>query len=409
MQIVPNDSKIEQLSSEVKQIKAWFDSNAHTSNLVNCTSGKKLQPRWDRSRDDGDRFEFDIFEDGKISLPKLSGTGLKSGRMKFISKKKNDNGNGNAVGQGVFVSYIPFQSFVGDITKISTTTFRPLKFDGLILFYESNGCLTNGYRIQKGIVMTKLEAGQSGQLSTRCGGGCWDYFSQYYTLVVGGGSCSTTASGTGPVTTICDPPCAVSSGSYDSGFGNTGNNSSGPTNDPIYNDYLTQMTIDAFQRLCQATFVFQTVQGENNGPNGNTTRLEAGMRNDGIRISIPGTTVPVSFGFNYTTFGVPLISPSFPNGITPAQASQLSSNAVNLAVTQIQQRAMMGTIATDAPTLSLNFWGQVNINMANQLGSPVSGTYTQQSNSAVYYITPNAVNPQLTIIYNVPITGPLCN
>jgi hypothetical protein len=407
VQIAPNDSKTNQLGSEILEIKSSFENNAHSSNLVNCTAGKKLQPRWDRSRDDGDRFEFDIFEDGKISLPKLSGTGLKSGRMKFISKKKNGNGNGNAVGQGVFVSYIPFQSFEGDITKVSTTTFRQMNFDGLIIFYEPNGCPSNGYRIQKGVVQTKLEARQSGQLSSRCGSGCWDYYSQYYTLAVGGGSCTTTASGTGPVTTICDPPCNVgSSGSYDSGLGSSSTSSSGPANDPVYIDYLAQLTINAIHRICPNTFAFRTVTDPQ--PNGRGTHLAGGMRTDGLRFVNSTNTQSIPVGFSYVTFFLP---PT----LTNQQAAQMTANAINLAFTQTQQEISIPSATPlanqSSDTVGERFWSHFDNNIANALGQPTYtiGLYSQnryftRSSSFMTLTNPNGQPPQISwTTYNVPI------
>ena len=249
MQVTPSDTGTKQLSSEISKIKVWFENNAHTSNLTNCNSNRNFQPRWDRSREGGDRFEFDIFEDGKIPMPKLSGTGLKSGRMKFVSKK--NNGNTNA--QGIIVSFIPFQSFTGDITKVSTSNFRVMNFDGIIAFNELNGCSGNAYKVDKGVVMNKLTIISPNQLNPRCGE-VYTSTTYHYTMVSSpaypqnGCTISYYAAGT---STTYGVPCldtyvgGGSTGSYGS--------SSASGTDATYSGYLAPPVINTFCRSTLAS------------------------------------------------------------------------------------------------------------------------------------------------------------
>ena len=148
--------------------------------------------------------------------------------------------------------------------------------------------------------MKKLTVQQTGQVSLRCGETFITSYN-YYTMVssqLGGCSISYAGSGTSLSYGIpCEPsPVSTSNGSYSS--------SGGSANDSYYTNYLAHYTISTLQRLCPQTFQFQTVQGQNNGPNGNTTRLEAGMRNDGVQFNSPIGNIPV--GFNFSTFQLPL-------------------------------------------------------------------------------------------------------
>ena len=125
MQIAPTDTETKsELSNEVKAAKAWFESNRNVSNVNNnCNSGRNFTPRWDRSKDRDDRMEFDVFENNKISLPKISSLGLKFGRKKYVYKKSNGNSNGNNGNneQDAIVSFVPAATFTGDINKVSVS------------------------------------------------------------------------------------------------------------------------------------------------------------------------------------------------------------------------------------------------------------------------------------------------
>jgi hypothetical protein len=93
------------------------------------------------------------------------GSGLALGRMKLVAKKKKDGENT----QGMIVSFIPASSFTGNISDVSTKTFRKMKFSGLIVFNEIKGCPSNAYKVEKGVVVTKMDILQKGQLGVRCG------------------------------------------------------------------------------------------------------------------------------------------------------------------------------------------------------------------------------------------------
>ena len=168
-------------------------------------------------------------------MPKLSGTGLKLGRMKFVSKK--NNGNGNANGQGIIVSFIPFQSFTGDISKVSTSNFRVMNFDGIIAFNELNGCSGNAYKVDKGVVMNKLTIATPNQLNPRCGES-YTSTTYHYTMVSSpaypqnGCSISYYAAGTSTSYGVpcLDAPMVGSGGNY--------GNSSASSNDATYSGYL---------------------------------------------------------------------------------------------------------------------------------------------------------------------------
>ena len=426
MQIIHSDTKTEQLSSEINEIKAWFENNAHASNLTNCNSNRNFQPRWNRSRDGGDRLEFDIFEDGKIPMPKLSGTGLKSGRMKFVSKK--NNGNGNANGQGMIVSFIPFQSFTGDISKVSTSNFRIMNFDGIIAFDELNGCSGNAYKVDKGVVMNKLTIAIPNQLNPRCGE-AYITTTDYYTMVSSPAypqNGCTVSFAYSSQSTIYGVPCLDTPGSG----GNYGS-SSASGYDATYNDFLAGYTVNAMNRICSTTFQFQRVVD----PTAQNTRLEAGMRNDGINFTVPASSTYTgdrSFGFNYVLFGLPEFATNFQQGVSLSDAASIVSGAINQAVIAIQQDISINGIITTgnsvggggittsngstiplSPVLSDNFWLRVNINISNSLGiNPITNTvlktYTQRQSGGTVYTTPNSQNPTQTIVFNIPVTAPGC-
>ena len=251
-QVTPSVAKTEQLSSEISEIKSWFEYNAHASGLVNCNVERSYIPRWDRSKDGGDRIEFDTWvnAENKICLPKVAGTGLQSGRIKFVAKKRNGNGNGNGNMQGVIVSFIPFQNFTGDITKVSTTTFRQMQFSGIIAFEEVNGCLGNAYLIDQGIVKTKLTIQSPNQITPRCGE-AYITTHDYYTRFTMPGrpdlGCTVNFAYSSQ-STIYGAPCLDAPVSVGSG-GNYGS-SSASSSDATYNGYLAPPVVNSF---CMST------------------------------------------------------------------------------------------------------------------------------------------------------------
>jgi hypothetical protein len=266
-----------------------------------------------------------------------------------------------------------------------------MKFDGLILFDEINGCEGNAYLVDKGVVLYKLEGNQSTnninkQLNLRCGS-CYVVTTEYWSISGG----TETYNGSGPSYTTCEPPCSIYSPgySYDSGYSSS--TSSGY--DPYYSSYLSPYQIDGANRICPQTFQFTT----RIDPNGNGTHLAAGMRNDGISW---GTTA--SFGFNHVTFFLPQNSPNFPN-LTNTQAAQVLTQQFNRTYTQIGQQVGLGTISTNSQTLSDAFWSAFNTNMSNTFGVGLS--YMQLSNSPIPYNNPNTGATGTWAVYNVPIVG----
>jgi hypothetical protein len=231
----------------VNDIKAWFDNTVETSNrnsLTSCNSDRKFQPRWDRVSDKDDRLEFDIYENGYTTLPKIVGGGLNLGRMKFVAKKKMDGENQ----QGMIVSFVPATSFDGNISNVSTKTFRKMKFSGLIIFNELNGCPSNAYKIEEGVVMNKLDVLQNGQLGVRCG--------EIITVSYGSYSTVTKDQSTGQCTfTIVSSknsvsygvPCFSSINDINFNYGGGGG-----IVDPIYVSYLAPPVVT---RLCSSSII----------------------------------------------------------------------------------------------------------------------------------------------------------
>ena len=340
MAVIPSDTKTEQLSTEIIKIKAWFENNAHASNLTNCNSNRNFQPRWDRSRDGGDRFEFDIFEDGKIPMPKLSGTGLKSGRMKFVSKKNN----GTANTQGIIVSFIPFQSFTGDISKVSTSNYREMNFNGIIAFNELNGCSRNAYKVDKGIVMNKLTIISPNQLNPRCGETyitTTDYFTMFS---MQGQGCTHTYVGSSESISY-GVPCLdfpVSPGSYGN-YGSSYGSSTGSSSDATYNDYLNN---DDY--VCSSNFNFKYHNQEQSiKQEGAITGVKASLNIANfptITVTLP--TIYISMNFHDVN-GTVLFSPS--------EAGNIAARAINYGEDKLRQSANSGYYDTSQSRL-VNIW-----------------------------------------------------
>ena len=188
------------------------------------------------------------------------------------------------------------------------------------------------------------------------------------------------------------------------GFNNGGNT---VTNDPIYNEYLAAgYTVTSRSRLCPTTFAFQRVVD----PTSQNTRLEAGMRNDGIAFIVPqGYPGDRSFGFNHVLFGLPEFAPNFQQGLSTNDAANVVTQAVNLAIVQVQQDIQINGALTGTPVLSDNFWGRVNTNISNSLGiNPITNgvlkTYITLKSGGTLYYNPNTQITQ-TIVYRIPVTG----
>ena len=219
-------------------------------------------------------------------------------------------------------------------------------------------------------------------------------------------------------------PVSVGSG------GNYGSSSASGT-DGTYNDFLAGYTVNVVNRICSTTFQFQRVVD----PTAQNTRLEAGMRNEGINFTVPVSSTYTgdrSFGFNHVLFGLPEFATNFQQGVSLTDASSIVSGAINQAVTAIQQDiSINGRITTGnstggggittsngitiplSPVLSNNFWLRVNINISNSLGiNPITNTvlktYVQLQSGGTVYTTPNSQNPTQTIVFNVPVTAPGC-
>ena len=170
--------------------------------------------------------------------------------MKFVAKKRNGNGNGNGNMQGVIVSFIPFQNFTGDITKVSTTTFRQMQFSGIIAFEEVNGCLGNAYLIDKGIVKSKLTIQSPNQITPRCGEAyitTHDYYTRGSSPALPPNTCTVNFDYSSQ-STIYGVPCLDAPVSVGSS-GNYGS-STGSSSDATYNDFLAPPVVNSF---CMST------------------------------------------------------------------------------------------------------------------------------------------------------------
>ena len=332
---------------------------------------------------------------------------MQFGRTKFVVKKRNGNGNGNGNMEGAIVSFIPFQNFAGDITKVSTSNYRQIQFNGIIAFEELNGCLGNAYLVENGVVKTKLTIQSPNQITPRCGEVYSFNRNDYNMITITGhpeAGCSFSYSGSTTYTSY-GVPCldAVSVGSS----GNYGSSSASGT-DATYSNFLSGNTIDAAHKLCASTFAFQKAVD----PTAQNTRLEAGMKEDGIEFTVPeGYTGETKFGFNHVLFGLPEFTPNFQQGVSENDAAGIVSRAVNFAITQIQQDIQINRALTTGPSvLADNFWWRVNKNISNSLGiTPITSSgvlnnyITLKSGGTVYY-NPNTQKTQ-TIVFNKPVTG----
>jgi hypothetical protein len=386
-------------AEEINSIKEWYESLPVTQSL-NC-SAVTHNPRWDKSKKGSDRVEFEIFENvNKIPVPRLPAANAKKGAKRFVTKDMNGNGNGNANGnnrKGAIVSYIPFNSFSGNMDDVTTSTFRYMQFDGIIMFHEVSGCYIDSYLIEKGVVMKKLKLTTEG-LGERCG----------YTLVQDWYQVSTLPSGiiTDPIfigsnvlaTVGCDINLQNSIESYDQTMANN-QSSSGNAANGSYGDYLEPSTVKSKDRICPISFTFQTVAD----PTSQATRLEAGLKNGGVTFNALGGGT-VSFQFNHVTFGIPLNSPAYPNGISTSEAADVTARAANLALIQVQQRIMTGGIIGN---LNDNFWSAINLNIQNSLRIPLSNvgpeTFHTLGSFPQFYIRNDGTRQ--TIVYNTPTTG----
>ena len=345
MQVTPSDTGTKQLSSEISEIKNWYENNARASGLVNCNAENSYIPRWDKSKDADDRIEFDTWvnAENKFCLPKVAGTGLKSGRMKFVAKKRNGNGNGNGNMQGVIVSFIPFQNFTGDITKVSTTTFRQMQFSGIIAFEEVNGCLGNAYLIDKGVVKSKLTIQSPNQITPRCGEAyitTRDYYVRGTSPALPQGTCTVNFDYSSQ-STIYGVPCLDAPVSVGSS-GNYGS-STGSSSDATYNDYLNN---DDY--VCSSNFNFKYHNQEQSiKQEGAITGVKASLNIANfptITVTLP--TIYISMNFHDVN-GTVLFSPS--------EAGNIAARAINYGEDKLRQSANGGYYYTNQSEL-VNIW-----------------------------------------------------
>ena len=383
--------------AEINSIKEWFNSLPPTSNVQACVAGRTFHPRWDKSKKSSDRIEFEIFENvDKIPFPKMKELNAKQGRKRFVTKEKNGNGNNR---KGHIVSFVPSNSFTGNMDDLTTSNFRAMKFDGVLIFEELSGCFGSAYFIEKGVVLKKLILSDITTLLVR---DCYSVriVTDWFQYSPSAGESRSDAQYIGSSYSYGFTCSSTAYGNYDQDQAQ--GDYSGGGGDSYYTEYLGALeTITALLRLCPQSFQFQQiVDPSTSNPQ---TRLEAGLRNDGIRFTNPiSLTGFSSVGFNYATFALPLFAPNFQQGITTAQAATISTNAVNLAVNQIQQQLQMGVTFTN---LSASFWSAVNVGIANSLGVDIRNVYIQHGSGAVRYITPQTTQ---TVVYRVPITNAGC-
>jgi hypothetical protein len=408
---VPIAAVPENLSDgELTEIKEYFDANKNVSSLNSNSPERNFQPRWDKFSVKNDRIEFDIFEDGKLPMTKLTSTGLKLGRMKYVYLR---NAPDNAK-RGLIVNFTPSEDFEGDVSKISTKNYRDLKFDGLIAFYELNGVVADAFKVVEGVATHKLNLIKKNQTTPRCGEVYVSTVS-YYTMVSSPAypqnGCTITYAGSGQSYSY-GVPC------IDNGWGNPGGGSGGSGssagygNTSTYNAYLGVYNITPIQRLCPNSFVFQRVPGIVGQAN---ARFEAGLKSDGFVFN--GTNSDgnqYKVPFNHVRFGVPEFSPNFPNGIDTAGAQIAVTGALNQAVTNVQQNIVMNQLT---PNQKANFegyfWTTYKDNIMTRLGFPPNASSVPDFNWHIPSSAPNWYSDgqggQLIIRFNVPITTNMAN
>ena len=390
-------------AEEINSIKEWYESIPVTKGL-NC-SAVTHHPRWDKSKKGGDRVEFEIFENvNKIPVPRLPAANAKKGAKRFVTKEINGNGNGNANGnnrKGAIVSYIPFNSFNGNMDDLTTSTFRYMQFDGIIIFHEVSGCYMDSYLIDKGVVMKKLKLTTQG-LGERCGYEIVQDWFQTTTNSMGVVSDPVFLGSNILASVDCNLNISNNITSYDLTMANSTFNGGNPTGDATYGDYLSGYTITPIIRICPVSFQFQTFVD----PTGQATRLEAGIRNEGVSFTVPGSPNPMSFGFNHVTFSLPQFAPNFQQGISTNQATATTTAAFNLALNQVQQQiSMTGSTPNNIP-LNDYFWSRVNVNISNSLGLPQTSTFIQLgSGPKTYY---SGFGGTQTVVYRVPTSSNGC-
>ena len=377
-----------------------------TSNVKKCVEGLTFHPRWDKSRKGSDRIEFEIFENiDKIPYPKMKDVAnAKQGRKRFVTKDNNGNGNsGNGNNRkGHIVSFIPSNTFVTNMEDLTTSNFRALQFDGIMMFEELTGCFGVAYWVNKGVVMKRLEIQTISSVTPRCGYASVevDWWQQVYSGGLPVGEPTYLGSGTQYTYTGC---LEISNGimSYDATMAANQSISGNPANtgDTYYNDYLTPNSIKGKDRICPISFTYQQV----GDPTNQATRLEAGLRDGGVTFNTPGGGT-VSFQFSYVTFGIPFISPAYPNGISTAEAARITANASNLALNQVQQRVMTGEVINN---LGNTFWNTIDFNLQSILRIPLSNVGPEKFHTlgtGVLFYYRNDGSKQ-TIVYNQATTG----
>jgi hypothetical protein len=400
---VSNATVEENLSSgELTEIKAYFDANKNTASLDANSPERKFEPRWDKFSVKNDRVEYDIFEDGKIPMTKLTKAGLKLGRLKYVYLRNAPDG----VKRALIVNFTPSEDFEGDVSKINTKNYRELKFDGLIAFYELNGAVADAFKVVEGVATDKLNFIKKNQINPRCGEVFVSTVS-YYTMVSMPShpeyGCSISYAGSGQSFSYgvpCMPVVTSGGGGYGSGGGSSGGYGS------TYNAYLGAYNITPVQRLCPNSLAFQRVPGIVGQAN---ARFEAGLKDDGF-VFTGGRSV----AFNHVRFGVTEFPPKFPNGITAATAAVIVTDALNLTVTNVQQNiSINGLTENQTANFGGYFWTTYKNNIMTALGftpnaSSVPDFPWHTPSSAPNWYS-DGQGGQQTITFNVPITTNMAN
>lgn len=160
--IEPNEATTPSFRETAKQ---WFESNKA---MLSTTKYAKIEPRWNRIRDLGNRVELPYYIDSNVHLmtTRENAKPNQIGRSYMMLLKTKESYKIH------FIDFIPADDFLGDLRTINSANFKSEKFTGYVIFRDEKGAVLTCYSYKDGKNRGKGTIITSDKNSFRATAGC---------------------------------------------------------------------------------------------------------------------------------------------------------------------------------------------------------------------------------------------
>lgn len=160
--IEPNQATTPSFSEAAKQ---WFESNKA---MLSTTKYAKIEPRWNRIRDLGNRVELPYYIDSNVHLmtTRENAKPNQIGRSYMMLLKTKESYKIH------FIDFIPADDFLGDLRTINSANFKSEKFTGYVIFRDDKGDVLTCHSYKEGKNRGKGTIITSDKNSFRATAGC---------------------------------------------------------------------------------------------------------------------------------------------------------------------------------------------------------------------------------------------